>query len=423
MRSTKTPAADTAGIQARIDEVAAGGGGTVSLRAGRYRCGTLHLRSNITLALEAGAVLVASPDDADFDPVEALPYHSHADVETTDFHFALLTGEGLTNIGIIGPGHIDANRSRRGGPKPIALRRCTNIAISDLMISDAPNYAVSLLGCDHVDIERVTVRNGWADGIDPDCCRWVRIANCDIDSYDDGICLKASLALGQRRATQHVVVEDCTVASSCNALKVGTETSGDVSHVVFRQCRLLGRPVPGLPIEFGEQGGVAIESVDGAIVEGVEVSEISLDGVGTPLFVRLGNRGRGLDPPRPGRLGNVVFRDIRASGATFTSSITGLPAAPVSDVRLEDLSLAHLGQGEVAPGAEVAEVPERPADYPQVRMFGPLPAYGLYLRHVERVSARRLSIGLDGVDRRPALVTEDVGWIDLEAFGAAEWEE
>jgi polygalacturonase len=138
---------DSRGIQAAID-AAGQSGGTVYFPAGEYLSGSLHLRSRLTLRLDAGATLIASPDDADFDPVERLGYKSFSDPETRDFRFALLQGLDLAQVSILGPGKIDGNRTRRGGPKPIALKRCRTVVIRDVTIVNAPNYNISLLGCD-----------------------------------------------------------------------------------------------------------------------------------------------------------------------------------------------------------------------------------------------------------------------------------
>ena len=223
---------DTRAIQAAI-EAAAKTRRIVHVPPGDYVSGTLHLRQGITLRLAAGATLIASKDDQDFDRYEEPGYDSYADRETTDMSFALLQGRGVRQVSILGPGRIDGNRSKRGGPKPIALKECREIRIRDLTIDNAPNYNISLLGCDSVDIQGVTIRNGYSDGIDPDCCRNVRIARCRIESRDDAIVAKTSLALGARRPTENLMVTDCALVHVRNALKLGTESSGDFRRQDF----------------------------------------------------------------------------------------------------------------------------------------------------------------------------------------------
>src|SRR5438552_1450572 len=179
---------DTAAVQCAIDD-AGREGGCVYFPPGRYLCGTVRLRSHVSLHLENGATLVAAPERSDFDEYEKLDYNSFSDMETTDFNFALIRGREVEHIAILGPGRIDMARTKRGGPKPVALKLCRNILVRDLTIENSPNYNLSLLGCDFVDIMGVTIRTGYCDGIDPDSCRHVRIANCFIESRDDSFVL------------------------------------------------------------------------------------------------------------------------------------------------------------------------------------------------------------------------------------------
>jgi len=158
---------DTAAVQQAID-AAGRQGGRVYFGPGRYLCGTIRLRSHVTLHLENGATLAASPERPDFDAYEKLNYNSFSDEETTYFNYALIQGREVEHVAIIGPGQIDMARNRRGGPKPIALKLCHHILVRDLSLENSPNYNISLLGCDFVDIDGVTIRNGYCDGIDPD---------------------------------------------------------------------------------------------------------------------------------------------------------------------------------------------------------------------------------------------------------------
>lgn len=381
---------------------------------GTYRCGTLHLRSRVSLWLGPGATLLASPDDRHFDPFEQLPYQPWADQETHSFAFALLAGLDAEDVSIFGEGRITDPRGHRLGPKPIALKRCRGVTLRDITIVGAPNYAVSLLGCEDVVVDGIIVRNGFADGIDPDCCRRVRIANCDIDCWDDAICLKTSLSLGRPLPTEDVVVANCTLRSSCNNVKIGTETSGDVRGVVVTNCAMAGRP--GDP-PADENAGIAVESVDGARVEGVIVSGVTMRNVDTPLFVRLGNRGRGVDPPVPGTVQDVVVRDVVALGTRLAGSATGIPGHPVRGLRIDGLTVEV---AEVGPPVNPAAIPELVDAYPRATMFGPLPARALYIRHAADVVLRDVAVRGPAGDGRPAVVCDDVEGLRAEGLSAAE---
>ena len=356
---------DTRAIQDALD-AAGRSGGPIRFPPGEYVSGTLRLRSRVTLRLTAGAALIASPDDGDFDPHEELGYDSFADRETTDVSFALLQGRGLQQVRIVGPGRIEGNRSRRGGPKPIALKQCGQIQIHDLTIENSPNYNISLLGCDGVDIAGVTIRNGYSDGIDPDCCRNVRIVNCLIESRDDAIVAKTSFALGVRRPTANLLVADCVLVNVRNALKLGTESVGDFRNIVFRNCTITARPEPWLPYpdtwKPQPSAGVSLETVDGGRLEQVRVSGITMEGVRAPIFVKLGRRGKGPPGSAASVLKGVSISDITATGAQWTSTITGVPGRPVEDISLSGIRITDKGGGR----AEnlTREVPEFETRYP-----------------------------------------------------------
>ena len=401
-------AKDTAAVQKAID-TAAQGGGVVFVPAGRYLCGTIHLKSRITLQLAPGATILASPDNGDFDPYEKLDYDSHADQETTYFHYALLAGENIQEVAIHGQGVIDGNRQKRGGPKTIALKNVQHISIRGITVRDSPNYAISFLGCDYVDVDGVTILNSYADGIDPDSSRYVRIANSFIDSYDDGICPKASLALGKPRSTEHLTVTNCNIASSSNNIKLGTESSGDFKDIAISNCTIFRRAQNA----SRDLSGLAIESVDGSHIDGIVVSNLNMQGVYNPIFIRLGNRGRGLTPPTPGSLENVSITNVIATGSVMTSSITGLAGFPVRHVNLDNIQLTMKGGEDKGRDLNVPELPEK---YPESGMFGTLPAYGLYSRHVEGLTIRNVQTRWQQQDVRPALIFDDVKNLDLDAF-------
>ncbi len=403
---------DTSAIQASID-AASRSGGMVYLPPGSYVSGTLHLKSLVTLFLAPGATLLASRDDKDFDPYEELGFKSYSDDETTYFHHALLHGEDIHHIAIIGEGIIDGNRTKRGGPKPIALKKCQQVSIRNITLMNAPNYNISMLGCDYVDIQGVTILNGFADGIDPDCSRHVRIANCYIESWDDCICPKSSFALGTIRSTENVTVTNCVLTTACNALKLGTESSGDFKNIVFSNCAVFGqhekwnrRPMSGL----------AIESVDGSNIDGVVVSNIVTEGTRAAIFIRLGNRGRAQKSPTPGTIQNVSISGIVVRGASLASSITGIPQNPVSQVTLRNIHISATGGGT----AEQAdrEIPEEITAYPDANMFGELPAYGVYCRHVQGLVLDGVHLRLKTTDERPALIIDDASDVDLLSFRA-----
>lgn len=299
---------DTAALQKAIDECRQNGGGTVYFTAGVYLSGSLHLKSHATLYLDNGATLLASPDDADFDPFEKLDFKNDADKETSYFHFSFIWGEDVDHIAILGQGTIDSNRKDRSGPKTIGLKRCKDVTIKDITIRNAGNYSISMLGTDNVNIDGVSIFATYCDGIDPDCCHNVRISNCFIESWDDAICPKTSYSLGYHRSTENLTVTNCIIATNSNAFKLGTESGGDFKHITVSNCVMttykskVKYREPSKPIS-----GISLISVDGAHIDDITISNISMEAVRFPIFLRLDNRGRDQDVPVPGTLKNVVI--------------------------------------------------------------------------------------------------------------------
>ena len=399
---------DTAAIQSAIN-AAGKTGGIVYVPPGNYLSGTLHLKSFVTLYLSPGSTLLASLDTGDFDPYEQLDYKTGSDAETTYFHSALLLGEGVHDLTIVGGGVIDGNRLKRGGPKPIALKSCRKVQIRDITLQNAPNYTISMLGCEYVDIDGVTIFNGFADGIDPDCSRNVRIANCYVESWDDCICPKTSLGLGERRSTENITVTNCVLTTASDAFKLGTESSGDFKNIALTNCTVFSQPDKW---KHRATAGVAIESVDGANIDRVVVSNVAMEGVRAPIFIRLGNRGRAQKIPTPGTLQNISISNITATGATLTSSITGIPDHSVRHVSLSQVHIAAAGGGL----AKRFEIPEETTKYPEADMFDELPAYGLFCRHTEDLTLCEVHLSTEIHDERPALVADDVSGLDLTGF-------
>lgn len=395
-------ASDTGRLQRALDEAQTRGGGTVFIPAGHYISGTLLLRSNVSIWLDNGVVLAMSPNNAEFLPAEKLPYDPGSNRATSDFHIALFAGDNLEHIAIYGEGIIECNRGvKGGGPKPIALRRCSYVSLRGITLRNAANYNISLLGCDFVDIDGVTILSGHADGIDPDCCRHVRISNCYIESVDDSLCLKASGALGQSAATEFVTVSNCILRTASIHFKCGTESCGDFRHIAVSNCIFQG----GVGMRHGNPG-LAFYTVDEGALENVVVSNITMQDVGTPIAIIRGDRDRCATKRGPGVLRAIRISDIIATGAKLPSVIAGLPGFPVEDIDLNNISIngaaSHPGR------LTLSDIHEQPKAYPQPTMFGELPAAGIFMRHVVRLQAQavRFSLPLDEI--RPEIVADDV---------------
>ncbi|MER7807417.1 glycosyl hydrolase family 28 protein [Streptomyces sp900116325] len=430
---------DTAAIQAAIDAAHAAGGGVAHLPPGTYLSGGIELRSRVTLHLEAGAVLLGSTDLTDYPPHEGPP----ADCDAGQRH--LVFARGATDIAITGAGTIDGQGPAFWEPsgrpptppdrfwadvvthnwKPVGnndrpspmveLAECRNVRIEGVTLRNSPGWTLRPIACDTVMIRGIVIRNPIdginTDGIDPTGCQNVFIADCDIETGDDAICLKSENPYGDLRVTRNVVVTNCVLSCCCNAFKLGTATRGGFEDITFTNSVIYNRDVP---LNERVISGIAIEMVDGGWVDGVSVSGIRMRNTRTPVFIRLGNRGWGQPDPAPGRLRRVRISGIDATGAILTSSITGLAEQPVEDVVLSGIRI-DTDEGGRREWVE-RNIPEEIAEYPEARMFGRLPAYGLYVRHAHGIRISGTEIRSTVPDPRPLLVADDVVGLSVDTL-------
>ncbi len=407
-------ALDSPAIQKAIDAAFSAGGGVVTLSAGNYLSGTIVLKSNVTLRLDPGATLWASKRAEDYKPRR------------------LIYAQDAENIAVEGRGTIQGNGdtwwdkaagrrvypAKQGRPSPLLeFVNSRNVRVQDVTILQAPGWAIHPLECDGVLIRGIRIiadpRGPNTDGIDPDSSRNVLLADTFIDTGDDAIVIKTT---GQRggevKPSENITVTNCILTTRCNAFKIGTETRGDVRNISVTNCAMYGKP----GVSRGPISGIAVEMVDGAVLDGVVVSNITMRDVETPIFIRLGNRGRGQAVPTPGALRNVSINNVVATGGILTSSITGLPGHLAENVSLSNINITMNG-GEQEVRA-LLDVPENPGRYPEARMFGNLPAHGFFIRHVNGLSMRNLQLRTREPDQRPAMIFHDVRGLDVDGFRA-----
>ncbi len=404
---------DTAAIQAAVDACAEAGGGTVVLRGGVFLSGTIRLRGYVTLRVENGATLLGSADIADYPSITPkIPY-----LYRDRFTKSLIYAEGQEHIGLEGGGVIDgqgklfpAKKGDDGGrPYLIRFSECRHVRVRDLTLRDSARWLSHYLACKNVTIDGVTIHSRIRenrDGMDIDSCDRVRIANCDIYSGDDAIVLKSTAGIPCRR----VAVVNCTLSSSASALKLGTESQGGFEDVTFSNC-----------VVYDTRDGISIEEVDGGACERIHVSGVVMRDVAVPIFVRLGNRANplpGREKPPVGRMRDIMISNVQASGAAAVGcSVTGIPGHPVENVTLRDIRIRFSGGGSAEDAAR--QVPEKEASYPKGDMFGMLPAYGFYCRHVNGLRLHNLDLSFEAGDARPAIVAEDVADLDVQGLRAA----
>ncbi|WP_259071678.1 glycoside hydrolase family 28 protein [Mucilaginibacter sp. X4EP1] len=424
---------DSKAINKAIDAASAAGGGTVYLPAGKYLSGSIHLKSNISLFIDQGATLIAAPVSAanGYDEEEASVNTIYQDSGHSHWHNSLIWGEDLHDVSILGQGQIwgkglykDFVKDKQSANKAIALYRCRNVNIRDITVLHGGWFAILATGVDNLTIDNVILDTN-RDGMDIDCCRNVHVSNCSVNSpYDDGICLKSSFGLGFARATENVTITNCEVSGfdegsfldgtykrtnslhwkdgPVGRIKFGTESNGGFKNITISNCT------------FNYCRGLALEAVDGALLEDIAISNITMrDVVNAPIFLRIGSRMRGPAGVPVGELRRVIISNIVAYNVELEQGvfISGIPNHRVKDIKLKDIKLYFKGTGTTEQAKR--DVPEMEKGYPEPSSFGILPAYGFFVRHAEGLTLENIELSFLNDDQRPAFVLDDVNGANL----------
>ena len=434
-------------LQRCIDLCSDNGGGRVVIPAGIYKTGSIVLRSNVNLHLELGATLYGSTDLQDYRRMTT----SYKSLRTHTPTIQLIYADSVENVVIDGYGVIDGQGrvfpklswNDEGITRPHLLRfiQSRNIVVRDVTLRNSGCWMQHYLACDRVRIDgiRVVNRNNYNnDALDLDGCHDVIVRGVTADSDDDGITLKST----SPRLCEDIAIENCIVSSHCNAVKLGTETNGGFRNISIRG--IVVKPSQDQSTQFfGRPRGtsaLSLEIVDGGLMENVSVDGMTVIGTESPIFVRLGHRGRGWTFNRSGadafvaqsvsggnegatrsqkpdsvetigKMRGIYINNVHARDCgNYGCSITGLPGHPVEDIHVSNVSIHHRG------GVTKAELPsidkslrdEKAAEYPEATMWGPLPAKGFYVRHARDVHFDDVQAYTEQADVRLEYVKEDV---------------
>ena len=433
---------DSPAINAAIEAAAKDGGGQVVLPAGTYMSGSIRLKSNIDLHLSAGCTLLAAPASMKaYDESEPFNFPEYQDGGHTYFHNSLIWAEGQTNVSITGHGMIDgkglthrdtesAGNLKGGsigtGDKAIALKLCRQVTIRDITIYRGGHFGIIMTGCDLSTIDNVIIDTN-RDGFDIDCCKYMTITNCKINTpRDDALVLKSSYALKKPVLCEHIAVSNCVITGYkcgtlidgtyvpepvgwvCGRFKLGTESNGGYRNISLSNCT------------FMYSSGLAFEEVDQGRMENIVVSNITMSHVHHyPIYITTGCRNRGpQEVTRPSsacdiQISNVVADDCDSLCAII---VTGMKEEPVRNVWLNNIRLHFQGGGK----KELVDknYREQGTNYPEPKFAGQTPAYGLYARHVEELHVNDVTFTYQRPDYRPAVVLDDVRGATLRAIDA-----
>lgn len=411
---------NTTAIQKAIDECHQSGGGKVIFPEGKFLSGTIVLKDNCTIHFEKNAVLLGSVDLKDYKNLD--PFTEGLGI---DVGWALLVAVDAKNIGLEGDGTIDGQGSaikakhiltdtrpegQRWGMRPFLVRivRCEGVTVKDVTLKYAGAWTSHYFQSKNLHIENVKIQSvGVAhnDGIGIDGCQDVIIKDCDVVSGDDALVFKTTSSMMPCR---NIVVSGLRLKSSQAGIKIGTESMAAFENIKISKCHIYET----------KNGGIKLLTVDGANLRNVEISDITMEDVRTPMLFRLGSRlsvfRKNTESQQPtGTFENVVIRNVKANASANAQLmpptgilITGVPGHYITGLTLENIEISLAGGG-LAEHARQA-VPEAIDQYPEVKTFGPrVPAYGIWARHVKGLKLKNVKFNLASNDLRPALVCED----------------
>lgn len=442
---------NTQAIQAAIDAASKNNGGKVVFPKGAFLSGSIVMKSNVDIYIEKDAVLLGSTNPEDYKALETKGRPTSPKNDDNS-QLALLLAHRANNISVSGNGLIDGqgralallidslhhegiridpnysytnmrpNETVR--PKLFRFSECKQVEVTDLELKNSAGWGLSFELCHNLTLDNLKIINRafWNnDGMDITDCKNVRITNCDVNSADDGICLKSYYP---GYSNDSIYIANCTIRSSASAIKFGTASYGGFKNVTIENIEIYDT----------FRSAIALESVDGGTIENIIVRNIKAVNTGNAIFIRLGHR----DGETPGIIKNIHIKDMEVQvpfgrpdidydmrgpqGShfhnPFPSSIVGMPDHPVENVVLEDIVISYPGRASkgmaYVPLSRLEQVPENVKNYPEFDMFGELPAWGLYVRHAEGLTLKNVKFTLKEKDFRPAFVLDDVQDIKMK---------
>ena len=430
---------DSPAIQKAIDACEAIGGGTVYIPEGRYLSGTIHIKTNVHVWLDKGAVILGSKNPDDFDPYEENPSNAQfQDRSHSYFYHSLFHADNADDIALTGFGKIDMQSAWEDsyfpdidgdkntfwcrGCKAIAFKECTNVVIRDLVIRNVTDLGVYVAGCENVTISGLNIRSH-VDGISPDSCKNVVISDCIVDTGDDAIVPKCSYTLGRLKSMENLVITNCVLRSSASGIKFGTESNSAYLNVSVSNCTIYDTV----------REGIFLMTVDGALVEGFSISNVTMKNVACPIILVVGERLRGPKGSVIGEMKNISISNVTVTGPYpefiqipmaqnskeyYANNLTRKPVRmPMiiggqPDSVIKNVSLSNIQY--VAPGGGTEEdrgvkLNDYRTEYPMVESYGTkAPVYGMFARNVDNLKLYNVDFLTEKEDARDAIMLENV---------------
>ena len=410
----------TAAFQKEIDELSATGGGTLRIPSGEYVVSSLRIKSGVTLHLDRNAFLYGATNECEY-----VRY-----VNKGDTAYSVVYAEAATNVAVVGEGVIDGrgrlhqrhrDHKLHPGWDDLYFQDCKNVRVEGVTLRNPSSWCCFFRGCDGVVARKVKIFNhcNWSnDGIDIESSN-VLVEDCDIDSEDDSLVMKAREPW---RVVENVVVRNCRLSCNAEHIKIGTESLGTFRNILVEDCDVACRTpkcatsnylgFPGVITLQAALSAISLFVVDGGNMEDVTVRRIKVgEGIITPICIRQGGR-KERQLPGKGFMRDILIEDVKMSVPSVSAvacSITGLPELRPQNITLRNVGLLFKGGGRAADAAQkiTEEYPARyPAPYYVFRST--FPAYGFYLRHADNIRFENVTLRvMDPDEARPPIIADD----------------
>jgi polygalacturonase len=394
---------DTAAINNAITAANSAGGGTVLFPAGTYKAATsIHMKSNVTLQLDAGSTIMGASNDT-YDAPESNPFDQYQDYGHSHFHNAMIWGNNLTNIGFVGTGTIDGgghlitgNPGSGEADKIISLTRCNGLTLSGIRLRRGGHFAALTNNCNNITSDRLRIdtasdRDGW----NIISATNVTVTNANIAANDDALAFKSDYALGAKLPNGNVTVSDSTLsAGCCNALMFGSETCGDFTGYHFDRITIAG----------ASKSGLGMVSMDGANISDVHYRDITMTGTKSHIMMKVGTRKRCGNNPGVGHISNITFDNITGSytgSGPFSPTIWGEAGSnQISDVHFNNVKLTVPGGS----GTMSTAVPSNDPKNYNPNSIGTRPAFGWYVHNARDITWTNSRVEFNNNDGRPGII-------------------
>jgi hypothetical protein len=409
---------DTDAINSAISSCSSAGGGTVNFPSGTYMAAGIHIKSNTRLLLNSGATIKAR--SSGYDSAESNSFSQYQDFGHSHFHTGLMWGENINNFAIEGPGKIDGAGLTTGDPssgqgdKQVSIKTCNTVSFKNLSQVSGGHFYYLLSDCTNVTFDNVTL-DGGRDGIDFMGCKHVDVNRLTVKNVGDDACaLKNDYAQGHRLLTQDTYIHDSSFHTKCNAIQVGSETAGD-----FRNCHWQRITV----LQAGK-AGIGLQTNDGGILDGFYINDVTMTRAANPIFISSSGRLRTPENVTIGHVQNVSISNVTSTNSVSsnsaepanTATISGRPGILHENIILTNVRITGPGGGSFDDGN--INPPLQPSTNYNPRIIGKRPAYGLYARHVQNLQLHNTDFDFSGTDLRPAVVADNIHGFEVDDISA-----